>query len=83
MLTKCIFDPCYRQAIAELRAARVRCNMTQAAVAKQLGRQRTWVGKVESCEVRLDIVQFVELCRAYGISASRFILRLEKMEPPV
>jgi transcriptional regulator with XRE-family HTH domain len=67
----------YRQLIASLKAARKSVGLSQAQVAARLGVSRTWVSKIESCELNLTIVGFVTLCRLYGLRAAAVIRKLE------
>jgi transcriptional regulator with XRE-family HTH domain len=42
-------------------------NLTQRELASLLGVQYSWIGKVELGERRLDIVEFVRLCKALEV----------------
>ena len=50
-----------------------RLRLTQAQAASKKGLCRTWIAKIESCEVGLDLLGFVKLCGVYGIRASEMI----------
>jgi len=56
--------------------------MTQAEAGRRVGRNRYWVSQIETRAVRLDVVQFVLLCRALGLRSSQVINRLEKEVSP-
>jgi len=47
--------------------------MTQAQLAKLLGRPQSFVSKIESGERRLDVIEFVEVCQALGLAATELI----------
>lgn len=47
-----------------------------------MGMPHSWVGKVETGERRLDVDEFVRLCRALDIDAGRGIAILEAALPP-
>ena len=64
MPSKQIHDRGYRQLVATLKATRKEQGLTQAEVAARLGVCRTWVSKIESCEVGLDLLGVIRLCRA-------------------
>lgn len=68
----------YRRAIEDLRSARLLLNMSQLEAGRRLGVTRHWVAKAESCEVRLDIIQFIRVCRVYRVDAGRLLGRLEE-----
>jgi transcriptional regulator with XRE-family HTH domain len=75
---KSIHEPAYRRLVAELRRAREREGLTQTEVGRLVGRGRNWVHKVETCEIRLDVLQFVRLCRACGLKAYELVRGLEE-----
>ena len=77
-MEKTIFVPVYRQIVADLRRAREKCGLRQEDVAGKLGCTRHWLSRVEACQLRLDVVQLVRLCRIYGVSPSRLAGRLEE-----
>ena len=43
-----------------------------------MGLCRTWIAKIECCELRLDLLHFVRLCRVYGLRASEGIEGIEQ-----
>ncbi len=61
-------NPLYIEMISRLRAARVAGDVTQAQLARKLGKEQTFVSKVETCERRLDAIELALWCRALGIS---------------
>ncbi len=75
---KTIHEPAYHLLVSELRQARAQAGLIQAAVGLLIGRGRNWVHKIETCEVRLDVLQFVRLCRVYGLKAHDLVRRLEE-----
>ncbi|WP_312950470.1 helix-turn-helix transcriptional regulator [Superficieibacter sp.] len=62
-----IYSDEYQLVIKILRNARRERGLTQAAVASQLGKKQSFVAKVEGGERRLDIVEFVHICRLLAI----------------
>ena len=50
--------------------------MTQAELAKKLRRPQSFVSKYEAGERRLDMAEFVEICRMTGISAHKLVKKL-------
>ena len=67
----------YSRRNAEFRArlvqARLAAHLTQAAVAKRLGRPQSFLSKVEHGERRLDVVEFVAVCRALDVDPLEFL----------
>lgn len=76
-MQKTIFNPTYRAMISELRKARIQKSLRQEDVAKRLGVSRNWVSKVERCEVRLDVLNYVRLCRALELCPREQLRTLE------
>lgn len=66
-MAKSIYDDEYRRLIGLLRSERLAVGLTQQQVADRLGRPQSFVAKVEGFERRLDVVEFLHLCRAMGV----------------
>jgi transcriptional regulator with XRE-family HTH domain len=60
-------DPLYIEFIARLRHARKRQNLSQQQLGERLGKEQTFVSKVETCERRLDVVEAAKWCAALGL----------------
>lgn len=56
----------YQQALAALISARKERQILQTDLAQRLGKPQSFVSKFECRERRLDIVEFIEVCRAMG-----------------
>ncbi len=63
----------YKAFLAQLRRARLEAGLTQAQVAKALGRPQSFVSKCESGERRLDVVELEEFARVYAKPVSYFL----------
>jgi transcriptional regulator with XRE-family HTH domain len=70
---KSVFTPQYDRLRALLIDARKSESLTQAELAKQIGRPQSFVSKYERGERRLDVVEFLEITNALGIEASEII----------
>ena len=55
----------YRLFLDRLREARMDAGLTQAQVARRMGRRQSFVSKVESGERRVDVVELAELAKLY------------------
>lgn len=77
-MTKTIFVPAYRALMSELRQARQRVGLTQAAAGRKVGRNRQFIIKIETCEVRTDVVQLCKLAKIYGLKAHELVHRIEE-----
>ena len=76
-MQKAIFNEAYRKMVGQLRSKRKAMGLSQREVARKLSVHRSWLTHVEMCEVRMDVVQYVRVCRVYGLSASRMMRQLE------
>lgn len=63
----------HKALLAALAAARHKAGLSQRDLAAKLGRTHSFVGKIESGERRLEVLEFCEIADALGISASRLI----------
>lgn len=69
----------HRTAFLELlRALRLERKVTQAELAKRLGREQNFVSLYERGVRRLDLLEVREICKALAVPFSSFIQRLEK-----
>ena len=75
-MKKTIYEQPYRLMVSELRQARQRAGLTQTDAGEKIGRSRQWIHKVETCELRLDVMQTAQLCRVYGESFSALMLEI-------
>jgi transcriptional regulator with XRE-family HTH domain len=57
-------------------AARKAANLTQNKLAAVLDRRQSFVAKYEGGERRLEVVEFVQICRALGVAPDRLIKKL-------
>ena len=73
-------DTRYRRLIGALTAARQAQGISQAELAHKLGQRQQFVSKYESCERRLDVIEFVDICRALVLDPTAVI---DKAAPDV
>ncbi|WP_165665391.1 helix-turn-helix domain-containing protein [Metapseudomonas otitidis] len=60
-----------------LKQIRLDAQLTQADLAKRLGKPQSYISKYESGERRLDIIEVQEICLAVGETLSNFAKALE------
>lgn len=72
-----IYQLKYARFLQRLRNAREESGLTQAQVARAVGKAQGFISKVESGERRLDVVELQELCRVYEKPLSYFEEALE------
>lgn len=66
----------YKTLCAVLTQVRNDMGLSQVELSRRLGRTQSWVSKIESGEVRLDILEFLELAKALGIKADKLVRKL-------
>ncbi len=76
-MRKTVHDARYLTLIGSLKAARKSRGIGQAQLALALGVSRQWIGHVENCQTRLDVLQLLSYCRALEIDAGEMIKLLE------
>lgn len=68
----------YQRLLKMLVDARRRSGVTQQELAKRLGRPQSFVSKVEHGERRIDVIEFIEICRAIGTEPAVLVRRIER-----
>jgi len=85
-MRKSTFTPLYESLRAKLVEIRKAAGLTQRDLAERLGRERSFVGRIELGERRLDLVEFHWVCRACGQDSTKVAAELlkefSKLEPP-
>ena len=66
----------YRRMLDLIIQARKRAGLTQQDMAAKLNRPQSFVSKVELGERRLDVIEFLELCRVMGADPYRLLREL-------
>ncbi len=61
------FDREYREIVALLQTHRRTVGMSQWDLARAIGTDQSQISKLERSERRMDIVDYVRICRAIGI----------------
>ncbi|CAK7040145.1 MAG: hypothetical protein KER_01652 [Kerstersia gyiorum] len=71
-----LYGPTYEAIRHLLRQTRKNANLTQAELAQKLGRGQSYVSKVERGEQYIDLVEFLDWCRACDAKPSETIEKL-------
>jgi len=66
------YEERYRRFLKRLREARLDAGLTQADVARRLGRPQSYVSKCETGERRVDVVELTTLAEIYGVEITFF-----------
>ena len=57
----------------QLREARETAGLTQAGLARVLGKPQSFVSKYETGERRLDVIELAEICSALGVDPTSLL----------
>jgi len=63
----------YALFLRKLREARIAAGLSQAAVARRLGKPQSFVSKCESGERRVDVVELKFFAKVYGVPITYFV----------
>lgn len=63
--------------VAQLLDTRRGLGLSRKQVAARLGVYWTWVAKVETCEIGLNIIGLLNLCRIYDLDPAQLIKNLD------
>lgn len=66
-MKKTLFTPEYAKLIEWLKDARAERGLTMRELAAELDVPHSYVGKVEQCERKLDVLEYVRYCEALGV----------------
>lgn len=77
-MPKSIHSPVLRALLELLIKRREAAGLTQKQLADRVGKKhQSFVSKYESGERRLDVIEFVTICRALGLRPDRVIRKIE------
>jgi transcriptional regulator with XRE-family HTH domain len=74
------FTPRHKLVVDLLREARIANGLTQQQVADRLGKHQSLVNKIERQERRLDVVEFLDLAEAIGVSPEAILRNVKRAE---
>lgn len=72
-MKKSIYSNDYNYLTKQLRSARIEIGLNQKEVANKLNRTQSYISKVESGQVRIDVIQLKELAELYKKSLDYFL----------
>ena len=72
-MKKTIYSKDHKYLVDRLKKAREEAGLNQKDAAKSLGRSQSYLSKIESGQVRIDIVQLKEFAKKYKKDISYFL----------
>jgi transcriptional regulator with XRE-family HTH domain len=73
---KSLRTPQHQELLRQLVSAREKAGLTQHSLARRLGRHQSFVAKYEGGERRLEVIEFVQICRKIGVKPEQLLRRL-------
>jgi transcriptional regulator with XRE-family HTH domain len=78
---KTIYSEPYEALIVQLIHARKSAHLTQQQLAVRLDKPQSFVSKYERGERRLDVIEFIRVTHALGVSGAQIVAELETNWP--
>lgn len=72
-MKKSIYTNDYKFLIKQLKGARIEAGLNQKEVANKLNRTQSYISKIESGQLRVDVIQLKELAELYKKSLDYFL----------
>lgn len=83
-MPKSVFTDAYKTFLDVLIQARKDADVTQAELAERLGKPQPWVSNIERGIRRVDVIEFIAICRALNVDSLLIFNTLrERMGPTV
>lgn len=78
-MNKTIFNPKYKSMINSLVAIRKQQGISQRDLAIKLNKVHSYIGRIETFERRLDVVDLINIARALGLSDKEIVKIFERL----
>lgn len=75
-MARSLHTAAHRELVAAAKAMRQAAGLTQRELAERLGREQNFVARVETGQRRIDLVEWVMLCRACEVEPVKQISEL-------
>lgn len=77
--TKSIFNPKYQKLISDIVKLRNEHGLTQRELAKLCGVSHCYIGRVETHERRLDLIETIDILKILGLSKKEILKIIEDL----
>ena len=64
-----MFSHAHRELVSAVVALRKNAGLTQRELAEAVGREQNYIGRIETGQRRVDLIELVQICRACGADA--------------
>jgi transcriptional regulator with XRE-family HTH domain len=62
-----LFTAAHQEIVTAVKELRRQAGLSQRQLADALGREQNLVGRIETGQRRVDLIEFVQICRACGV----------------
>lgn len=76
---KSLFSARHDKLLELLRSMRTNAGLSQLQAAKSLKRPQSFISKCESGERRVDVIEFIDFCKVYGVKPEATLAQLGQM----
>lgn len=73
-----MFTAAHKEIVSAVKTMRERAKLTQRQLADAVGREHSFIGRIETGQRRVDLVELVVICRACGVDPEVEIAKLVK-----
>lgn len=77
-MTDSLWTPGYQAVVEAVVSMREEAGLTQREHAERIGREQSFVGRIETRERRIDLVEFVWICRCCGFDGEKQLAKVSK-----
>jgi transcriptional regulator with XRE-family HTH domain len=79
-MSKSVFGGAHQELVAVLTNARKNAGLTQVELGQKVGKDQSYISLIENSQRRIDVLEFIALCRAMNIDPIRaFGLLMERV----
>lgn len=78
-MSKSQFTPAYRKLVARLKEIREEAGLTQRQLAEKLGREQSFLGRIETGQRRVDLVELIWICSVCGADPEKELAELARV----
>lgn len=79
-MVKTIYSVEYFELLLMLRKKRLGAGLSQKELAKRMGVKRSFIGKTERGERRIDVIELQSICRALDVDFIEFVTELQERQ---
>jgi transcriptional regulator with XRE-family HTH domain len=79
-MNKSIYTKAYQKFLSFLKESRISAGITQVELAKKLGTSQSVISKCEIGERRVDLIEFINICKVLKLDPIKAIKNINKFK---